>query len=304
MWAMKKLTFAVVAVTLLALQSSVGAWGSDVHRLITKRAIDGLPVELKAFYSAKADFISEHSIDPDLWRTAELSTSFGPEDPNHFLDFDNFNEPAPFSGVPREWKAVGQKYGADLANKNGRLPWRGEEVFNKLVSTFADMAKPNAPGYAGENARYLSAVLAHYVEDGHQPFHGVANYDGQLTNQRGIHSRFETELVMRNKDRLKLTPVAITPIADIKTFFFDTLIADQAMAAQVLAADLKAVEGRDLYDDGYFDAFAKAGALAVAERRFSDSASGVASVWVAAWTKAGKPKMPEDGARTPAKIRK
>ena len=47
-----------------------------------------------------------------------------------------------------------------------------------------------------------------------------------------------------------------------------------------------------------------AGALAVAERRYSDSASAVASVWVAAWTKGGKPKLPEDGARTPAKIRK
>ncbi len=301
---MKKLMVAAVAITCLALQAGLGAWGSDVHRMITKRAIDGLPADLKAFYSAKADFIAEHSIDPDLWRVAELTTSFGPEDPNHFLDFDNFNEPAPFSGVPREWNAVVQKYGAELANKNGRLPWRGEEVFNKLVSTFADMAKPNAPGYAGENARYLSAVLAHYVEDGHQPFHGVANYDGQLTNQRGIHSRFETELVLRYKDTMKLTPVTITPIPDIKTFFFDTLLADQPLAAQVLAADKKAVEGRELYDDGYFEAFAKAGALAVAERRVSESASGVASVWVAAWTKAGKPKLPVDTPRTPAKIRK
>ena len=49
---------------------------------------------------------------------------------------------------------------------------------------------------------------------------------------------------------------------------------------------------------------AKAGALAVAERRVSESASGVASVWVAAWTKAGKPKLPVDTPRTPAKIRK
>lgn len=300
---MKKLTIAAVGIVLLALQASVTAWGGDVHRLITKRAIEGLPAELKPFYQAKAEFIAEHSIDPDLFRVAELSTSFGNEDPNHFLDYDGYNEPAPFTGVPREWKAVVQKYGADLANKNGRLPWRAEEVFNKLVTTFADMAKPNGPGYAGENARYLSAILAHYVEDGHQPFHGVSNYDGQLTNQRGIHSRFETELVLRNIATMKLTPVKITPIADIKTFFFDVLLADQPLAADVLAADKKATEGRDLYDDGYFEALAKHGALAVAERRVSESASAVASVWVAAWEKGGKPKL-ADAPRTPAKIRK
>ena len=109
---------------------------------------------------------------------------------------DNYGEPAPFAGVPREWNAVVQKYGADLANKNGRVPWRAEEIFDKLVTTFVDAGK-NPGGYSLDNARYLSAVLAHYVEDAHQPFHGVANYDGQLTNQRGIHSRFETELVLR-----------------------------------------------------------------------------------------------------------
>ena len=298
---MKKLVVAAVAVALLALQAGVSAWGMDVHRLITKRAIEGLPSELKAFYLAKADFIVEHSVDPDLWRTAELSTRFGNEDPNHFLDYDGFNEPAPFKGVPRDWDAVVQKYGADLANKNGRLPWRAEEMFGKLTAAFKDLERG---GFAADNIRYLSAVMAHYVEDGHQPFHAVTNYDGQLTNQRGIHGRFETDLVLRNKATLKLTPVVIKPIVDIKTFFFDTLLDSQSMAADILAADKKAAETREFYDDAYFADLAKNGALTIAEKRFSDAASGVASVWMAAWEKAGKPKMPEDGARTPARIRK
>lgn len=298
---MKKLVVAAVGIALLALQAGVSAWGVDVHRLITRRAIDGLPPELKPFYLSKADFIVEHSVDPDLWRTAELSTKFGNEDPNHFLDYDGFNEPAPFKGVPREWNAVVQKYGADLANKNGRLPWRGEEMFEKLTAAFKDLERG---GYAADNVKYLSAVMAHYVEDAHQPFHAVNNYDGQLTNQRGIHSRFETEMVLRNKTSLKLTPVVIKPIADIKTFFFDALLESQSLAEDILAADRKATENRDLYDDGYFTDLAKNGALKVAEKRISDSASGVVSVWMAAWEKAGKPKLPEDGPRTPARIRK
>mgnify|MGYP003336626588 CR=1 FL=1 len=243
---LSKVGIAAVLAAVVAWPSGVAAWGMDVHRLITRRAIDGLPAELKPFYAAKADFIAEHAVDPDLWRIPDLSSKFGPEEPNHFLDYDNYGEPAPFAGVPREWNAVVQKYGADLANKNGRVPWRAEEIFDKLVTTFVDAGK-NPGGYSLDNARYLSAVLAHYVEDAHQPFHGVANYDGQLTNQRGIHSRFETELVLRNQAKLKLAPVKISPVADIKTFIFDTLLAfDNYPVDHSLAHRFGAVEVRDV----------------------------------------------------------
>jgi hypothetical protein len=298
---MKKLFAAATAVAILALQAGVSAWGMDVHRLITRRAIDGLPADVKPFFAARADFIVEHSVDPDLWRIPGLSGELGAEDPNHFLDFDGFGEPFPFTNVPREWKAVVEKYGADKANKNGRLPWRAEEIFNKLVTAFADLQR--SP-YGADTIRYLAAVMAHYVEDAHQPFHAVENYDGQSTNQRGIHARFETDIVLRNKAALKLTPVVVTPILDVRAFVFAKLIDDQQYVPAILAADKKAAEGREFYDDAYFADFAKNGALAIAERLVSDSASGVASVWIAAWEKAGKPKLPDDGPRTPARIKK
>jgi hypothetical protein len=302
---MKRLTATAIAAALALLfgsEAGVSAWGMDVHRMITRRAIDGLPAEVKPFFMAKADFITEHVVEPDLWIVAGLSGKLGNEAPNHFLDYDGFNEPFPFKGVPHEWNAVVQKYGADLANRNGRLPWRAEEAFNQMVDLFASMGRPN-PSFAGDNVRYLAALVAHYVEDAHQPFHAVESYDGQATNQRGIHSRFETELVLRNKEKLKLAPVVITPVPDLRTFIFSALLDDQQYVPKILDADKRATAGRELYDDGYFEAFAKNGALAIAEQRYSDSASAVASVWVAAWTKAGKPNL-ADPARTPAKIRR
>ena len=79
----------------------------------------------------------------------------------------------------------------------GRLPWRAEEIYNRLVTTFQDIGKGTAP-YAPDNSRYLVAILgALPPEDAHVPFHATANHDGQLTNQRGIHSRFESDLVLR-----------------------------------------------------------------------------------------------------------
>jgi len=268
---------------------SIGAWGMDVHRLITTRAISGLPPALKPYFTERGAFITEHSADPDLWRIVGLRGDLGDEDPNHFLDIDGLDDPRPFANVPRDWRAYVAKYGVERANKAGRLPWRTEEIYRLLVARFQDVGKGQP--YAADNAAYLSAVLAHYIEDAHQPFHAVASYDGQATNQRGIHARFETELVMRNRLTLKLTPVTIRPIANIKDFVFETIIDSEALVGTVLAADRAATTGREFYDDAYYAAFLK-GSRAVLERRLSESASAAASAIVAAWTEAGQPKMP------------
>ncbi len=295
---MAGLALVAALVMVFGSQAGLSAWGMDVHRMITRRAIEGLPPEMKPFFLAKADFISEHVVEPDLWIVAGLSGKLGNEAPNHFLDYDGFKEPFPFKGVPHEWDAVVQKYGAELANRNGRLPWRAEEVFNQVVDMFASMSRGS---YSADNVRYLSAILAHYVEDAHMPFHAVEAYDGQ-PNQRGIHSRFETELVLRNKALFDHEPVVVTPIPDLRTFIFNALLDDQQYVPKILDADKRATAGRQLYDDAYFADFAKNGALTIAEKRYADSASAVASVWVAAWTKAGKPKLAEP-VRTPAAIK-
>jgi alkylated DNA nucleotide flippase Atl1 len=287
---------------LAAVPTSLQGWGMDVHRLLTRRALDELPGELKPFYAERRDFISEHAVDPDLWRVVDLSGPLGNEDPNHFMDLEDLDAP-PFRSIPHDWNAYVQKYGLDKANRSGRLPWRTEEIYNRLVTTFQDIAKGTGPSYVGDNARYLSAVLAHYVEDAHVPFHGTNNHDGQLTNQRGIHARFETDLVLRNMPALKFTPVRPRPIANVRDFIFDTLIESQSLVASALQADRKAVEGREFYDDAYFAAFF-AGARPVLEKRLNDSVAGVVSVIVSAWEKAGKPTLPLDAPKPPARIRR
>lgn len=298
---MRTIAAGLTGLLLLVAPVAVSAWGMDVHRLVTSHAIDGLPVELKPFFTARRAYISEHAIDPDLWRIVGLKSDRGEEDPNHFLDMDGLDEPRPFTNVPREWDAYVKRYGADRANRNGRLPWRTEEIYNLLVARFQDVAKGQP--YAADNAAYVSAVLAHYVEDAHVPFHAVTAYDGQATNQRGIHARFETELVLRNRDTLELAPVTIRPIPDIKAFVFERLAESEALVEPILAADRAAIVGREFYDDAYFAVFAK-GARPVVERRLGDSASSAASAIVAAWVQAGRPALPVATTATPARIRR
>jgi hypothetical protein len=161
---MRAFAAVIVALVLILLPVSTRAWGLDVHRLITKRAIAGLPPGLKPFYAARADFISEHAIDPDMWRLVGLKGDLGDEDPNHFLDIDGLDDPRPFKGVPRDWNAYVAKYGVERANRTGRVPWRAEEIYKKLVERFQEAAK-NPNGFGGENAAYLSAIISHYIED-------------------------------------------------------------------------------------------------------------------------------------------
>jgi hypothetical protein len=293
---------AVVAGVVALLPFSLQGWGLDAHRFLTRRALDGLPAEIRPFFLAERDFIGEHSVDPDMWRIVALRSGMGEEDPNHFLDIDGLGEPPPFTNVPREWPALVARYGAERANRAGRLPWRAEEVFTLLVARMQDFGK--APSFNGANSvRYLTAVLAHYVEDAHQPLHATENYDGQLTGQRGVHARFEADLVMRNLGSLKLAPVDVRPFAGFRDFMFATIVESQSLVAQVLDADRKAAAGRDLYDDAYFNQFL-AGARPVLERRLGDAASGLASAIVSAWMQAGKPALPAALPRTPARIRR
>jgi len=268
------------AALLILAPAEPAAWGMDVHRWITGRALDGLSGGPADFFQPARTFISEHSVDPDLWRVVDLEGERGPEPPNHFLDIDALDEPAPFTGVPREWDAYVARYGGARADRSGRLPWQVTDVYDRLVTALTDARADRAP-YAADNARYLAAVLAHYVEDAFVPFHAVANYDGQLTGQRGIHARFETVVVLRNRSRIQLAPVRIAPIPDGREFIFETLVDGTTLVPGVLEADRAALSGDD-HDDAYYATFFD-GTRPVIERRLSDAASAVASLLAQAW---------------------
>jgi hypothetical protein len=135
------------------------------------------------------------------------------------------------------------------------------------------------------------------------PLHAVVNYNGQLTGQDGVHSRWEGELFERNRARLKIAPPPVKPVAVPRDAMFEVLLASNRDSANVLDSDRRAAAGREFYDDAYFDAFAK-GTLSTLERRLNDSISAVASFIIGAWESAGKPAIPKDGRRTPRPIRR
>jgi hypothetical protein len=286
---------AVVAAVGIAGPVRVGAWGAGGHRLILERAIDLLPPELRSAFDADRTTLLAHASDPDLWRAA----GFEEEAPRHFLDIDAYGPP-PFSALPREFGAAVEKYGPETVTKNGLLPWRAAEMRGRLVRAFE--AHASGQRYGLGNAVYLTAVLAHYVADAHQPFHAVLNYDGQLTNQYGIHARFEDDLPTRFAARLTYSPAAPKPILDTRDSVFDALASGATLVEGLLAADRRAAEGRAEYDDGYYEAFFAA-AQPVLERRTSEAITAVAGVILGAWEQAGRPDLTTPLPRPVQKIR-
>jgi hypothetical protein len=284
----------LLASVLLGAPRPAEAWGFEVHRFIVDRAIGLLPEEIRPFFEKFRGAIVEHAIDPDLWRTA----GWEEEPPRHFTDLDAYG-PHPFKELPRELDEAVARYGREFVLKNGTLPWRTAEIHGKLVEAFTQKSP-----YARENIKFYSSVLAHYVADAHVPLHGTLNYDGQLTEQWGIHSRFETELFERYKDRLKLEPGPLVRIDRTpRDFVFDTLTDGFALVQPLLQADRAAVAGREVYDDEYF-ALLLGKVQPMLERRLSESIAHVASLIADAWEDAGRPALPTDIPRVPRRVRK
>lgn len=285
----------VALVASLAAPQPAAAWGFEVHRFIMDSAISRLPAGIKPFFEKYRTAIVEHVIDPDLWRTA----GWEEEPPRHFLDLDAYGA-FPFRELPRDYDEAVRRHGQEFVQKNGLLPWRADEIYRRLVEAFAQKAP-----YARENIKFFSSVLAHYVSDAHVPLHAVLNYDGQLTAQWGVHSRFETELFERYGRSLAIIPAQPpnVPTGGTRDAVFEILIESFPLAQQVLDADKSAVAGREVYDDEYFTRFFER-VRPVLERRLSDSIARTAQIIEAAWVEAGRPEVPLEPPRLVRKVRR
>lgn len=285
---------------------NANSWGFEAHKKITELAIDiilnlqsvkGVEQQkfnsLKKFLEANKATIIERCIEPDMVRNELKDEQF-----NHFIDIDRYGS-YPFEELPRDKRKAIEKFGFENVQKNGLLPWRIADVMDSLGEAISNQSNEKM-------LRYFSWI-AHYVEDAHQPLHVTENYDGQLTNQPGIHSRFETELVkyMISKNGLNFNPkrlaselVNFEPISDKVKFAFDIVLESYKYIEPILEADrfakdkipvekLYRVEKRDgrtryIYSDDYYSIMnERLGSLVLS--RMEKSAVRLAYIWLNVW---------------------
>jgi len=294
----KKSAVAVVLLAAALVPSPALAWGAVAHRYIMRRAIDLLPPEIKPFFEHHRDELVLRANDPDLWRVV----GFEDEPPNHQIDFgvDDYG-PYPFVALPREYDAAVEKFGVAVVRRHGLLPWRTMEEFGNLRRLFQGFARYQL--YVEGNTVLFASTLGHYIQDAFQPLHVHNNYDGQLSGQTGLHSRFEAELFERFESRLTINPGPVKPVASARDFIFDTVLASFQLVPKILAADRDAIGIRDTYDDAYFEAFFT-NIRPVLEQQLAGAITGTASAIVGAWTEAGKPALKTSIPRAVQKVKK
>ncbi len=299
MRAMRVLPLPLALLLLVAgLPAGLGAWGFPAHKHIADRMIALLPAELRPAFEARRAFIVERTVDPDLWR----NVGWEEEPPNHFLDLDAEPYGAyPFEALPREYDKAVEKFGKDVVHREGTLPWRVAEFSGRLERAFASLKRPVPSPYVLDDIALFSAVLTHYVSDGHVPLHAVKNYDGQITGQPGAHSRFESELFERYTPQLAIVPAPRPPVTSARDEMFRILLESNRLADRVLAADRTAARGREYYDDAFFAAF-RTDALPIVDQRVADSIAASAAFIAGAWEKAGRPAVPLTITRPPRRV--
>jgi hypothetical protein len=296
---MRKVTLiTIVVITASLVPASAFAWGAVAHRYIMRRAIDLMPPEIKPFFERNRDELVLRVNDPDLWRVV----GFEEEPPNHQIDFgvDDYG-PFPFVALPREYDAAVEKFGVAVVRRHGLLPWRTMEEFGNLRRIFQGFARDQL--YVGGNTVLFASTLAHYLQDAHQPLHVHNNYDGQLSGQNGLHSRFESELFERFESRLTINPAPVRLVNNTRDFIFDIALSSFQLVPRILEADRRAIGAKDAYDDEYFEKFF-ADVRPVLERQLAGAITATASVIVSAWTQAGKPELKLAVPRPVQKVKK
>ena len=185
---MKRLLLFVFINAMLLPQKSM-AWGFYAHRRIDRLAVFTLPPEMIGFYKKHIVYITETSTKPDSRRTIVPG-----EAPKHYIDIDVYGDSAVYK-LPRYWKDAVAKYTEDTLMAYGIVPWHINLMKYQLTEAFKTRDT--------DKILRLSSEMGHYIADACVPLHTTQNYNGQLTNQRGIHGLWESrlpELLANNYD--------------------------------------------------------------------------------------------------------
>lgn len=174
---MPKLKLAVIGLSLLL---ALSGWGFFAHQKINRLAVFTLPVEMIGFYKANIQYITEASVNADRRRYAVAE-----EAPRHYIDLDHYGDSALYK-LPRYWNEAVEKFGEDTLMARGIVPWHITRMFFQLKDAFL-LGDP-------DKILIASADIGHYIADANVPLHTTSNYDGQLTDQVGIHAFWESRL--------------------------------------------------------------------------------------------------------------
>ncbi len=268
----------------------LSSWGFNPHKKINQTAVFLLPTELASFYKTCIKQITDKAVDAD--KRCYIDTIEGPK---HYIDLDQYEN---IDSIPIHWSKAKEKLNERKLLAQGIVPWQINRTYQNLVEAFK--SKDN------KRIIQLSADLGHYVADAHVPLHTTSNYNGQYTNQIGIHALWETripEMYMTDYDLFIGSAQYISDpvnfawkiVRESNALVDSVLLIEKALNKSFRDSEIKSYIERNnqliqTYSDPYVQAY-NTELNGMVERRFKASIFAVASFWYSAWLDAGQPKL-------------
>ena len=287
----------LIALSTLGVAFFLLSWGVIGHERINRAAVMALPKPLQTFFYNHIDFITQESTVPDLRRNVLNDKA---EPPRHYFDMENFGAVETF---PKNMEEAKLKYDEKFLTKNGILPWYIQDMMVKLTKAFKDKRK--------NEILFIAADLGHYIADAHMPLHTSDNHDGQNTNQKGIHSLWESRLPELFAKDYKLNVAQGKYLENVDKATWDIIFDTHSLVEPLLATDkklrtataenkmyvtdaagnvVKNKYGGTLYTDEYA-AKLHTDLNGMVEQQMKKAITATASFWYTAWVNAGKPDL-------------
>ncbi len=249
-------------------------WGATGHKIINRKSIYSFPGVMNAFYYW-SDSLSRHGSDADYRKSSDPA-----ESPRHYIDIDNYPEFIANGRIPQSLDSLIAIHGNYFVLDNGVLP------FSIIATT--DSVRKYFALHDWQKAMLKAADLGHYVADAHNVLHITKNYDGQLTNQTGIHSRYETTMINADSILLIYTGDSAQYVSNINAFTFDFLYYNYNYVDSVLYADSVSHAIAGNYGGVYLqNLWLRTGTFTI--RLFKNASHYLARLIYTAWINAGSP---------------
>lgn len=270
-------------------------WGFFGHKRINRISCFILPPEMFGFFKEHIEFLTEHAVDPDKRRYAVDG-----EAQRHYIDIDHYIKHGedPFNVVPQRWKNAVEKFSEDTLQTYGIVPWHILVMKYRLQKAFEEKNVDLILKYAAD--------IGHYIGDAHVPLHTTENYNGQLTNQKGIHGLWESRLVEINHDNYDYFVGKAEYISDVQTYIWervreshfalDSVFTLEREVTEALGSDKKySFERRgnttiSVYSYEFSQEYHRR-MNGMVERRLRAAIQAVGSIWYTAWVDAGQPDL-------------
>jgi hypothetical protein len=187
----------------------------------------------------------------------------------------------------------------DSLSPHGILPYNLEKFYYRLKEAFRRKDQ--------DAILRLSTDLGHYIGDAHVPLHTTKNYNGQLTNQDGIHAFWESRIPeLFAEAEFDLVVGQSTYIKDVESFLWDCIKDSHEGVKKVLEIEKK-ISIETPVDEQYCFETRLAQLTKIqcsdyakkyheeldyqVEERFRACILAIGSIWMSAWVDAGQPDL-------------